>query len=438
MKKKTALTTAVGISLLFSVLFVPTVQAEQWSTPTYIAPNPNSWGAWIYQNIALSMTANGSKIVFPAWMGSNTEIFIINSDGTGLKQLTNDSRMDGYPSISGDGSKIAFLSFGLFDFGSEVVPIDYELYVVNSDGTELRQLTTWTMESGVPSISGDGSKIAFCSSGALFVINSNGTGLKKLTNGTNDVNPSICSDGSKIAFVSQVYDSPFVDGYDPEYDDYELFVINSDGTTPTQLTFNLTLQYSTVHPSISSDGSKIAFCSSGALFVINSNGTGLKQLNGNANIASISGDGGKIVFSSFTSQNYLTFFVVNANGTELANLGFWNVDSIAGGPSISEDGCTIAIPLYLEGILVSSSTTTSPSFTPTTSPSSTPTPSPSLTVSPVITPSDSPTQQPTIESNTTPNNIQDDFTSILIIVGLVAAIAVVGLLVYFTKHKGEK
>lgn len=62
-----------------------------------------------------------------------------------------------------------------------------------------------------------------------------------------------------------------------------------------------------------------------------------------------------------------------------------------------------------------------------------PTPSPNLT------PSGSPTQTPTLEPSPTLDNIQaENFTPIAIIVGLVIAVAIVGLLVYFAKHKGEK
>ena len=77
---------------------------------------------------------------------------MINSDGTGLIQLTTNDVSDTRPSISFDGAKIAFFS----DLDG-----DYEVFVVNSDGTGLSQLTSNTASDIFPSISGDGSKIAF-------------------------------------------------------------------------------------------------------------------------------------------------------------------------------------------------------------------------------------------------------------------------------------
>jgi tricorn protease-like protein len=219
---------------------------------------------------------------------------VINSNGTGLTQLTTNNASDGSPSISGDGSKIAFVSMSK---GGD----DFEIFVINSDGTGLIQLTTNTASDWSPSISGNGSKIAFSSDvdgdGEIFVINSDGTGLTQLTTNTaSDRSPSISGDGSKIAFTSGM-----------------IFVINSDGTDLTQLTSHTNSAY----PSISADGSKIAFYSyvdSGyEVFVINSDGTGLTQLTFNTSefsvepSISISGDGSKIAFESRVDGDYEIF-----------------------------------------------------------------------------------------------------------------------------------
>ena len=141
------------------------------------------------------------------------EIFVVNSDGSGLTQLTINDVGDYGPSICDDGSKIAFRS------EVDVGVSDCELFVVNSDGTGLTQLTNNTAQNWDPSLSYDGSKIAFNSNvdgdWEIFVINSDGTGLTQLTNNTaSDHNPTICDDGSKIAFRSEV------DG------DFEIFLIS--------------------------------------------------------------------------------------------------------------------------------------------------------------------------------------------------------------------
>ena len=76
----------------------------------------------------------------------------MNSDGaTQPTKLTNNTANDYTPSISGDGSKITFQ------------PLSGEIFIINSDGSNLKQLTTNTVDdhNGAPSISADGSKIAF-------------------------------------------------------------------------------------------------------------------------------------------------------------------------------------------------------------------------------------------------------------------------------------
>ena len=99
-----------------------------------------------------SISGDGSKIAFQSFLDDGYEIFVINSDGSGLKQLTSDGGDS--PSISGDGSKIAFFSF---------VDGDTEIFVINSDGTGLTQLTNNTVKDAIPSISRDGTKIAYSS-----------------------------------------------------------------------------------------------------------------------------------------------------------------------------------------------------------------------------------------------------------------------------------
>ena len=71
-----------------------------------------------------------------------------------ITQLTFNTKYDADPSISGDGSKIAFHSD---------VDGDYEIFVINSDGTGLAQLTSNNARDIGTSISDDGSKIAFMS-----------------------------------------------------------------------------------------------------------------------------------------------------------------------------------------------------------------------------------------------------------------------------------
>jgi len=198
-----------------------------------------------------SLSDDGIKIAFVSYVDGDGEIFIVNSDGSGLTQLTSNTIDDDLPLISADGTKIAFTSI--------VDDDDSEIFIVNSDGSGLTQLTSNPVEGWMPSISADGMKIAFMSiefvdyeisieDSEIFIINSDGSGLTQLTfSGGPDGMPSISADGTKIAFLSLVDD-----------DDYEIFIINSDGSGLTQLTSNTV---GAGMPWINADGTKIAFCS---------------------------------------------------------------------------------------------------------------------------------------------------------------------------------
>ena len=78
----------------------------------------------------------------------------MNADGSNQTRLTNNTADDYFPSFSGDGSKIAFVSDR--DGGDEI-------YVMNADGSNQTRLTNNTADDFNPSFSGDGSKIAFVS-----------------------------------------------------------------------------------------------------------------------------------------------------------------------------------------------------------------------------------------------------------------------------------
>jgi Tol biopolymer transport system component len=301
--------------------------------------------------LSTSISYDGSRIAFAAEVNGTAEasgipqIFVINSDGTGLKQLTFDGNCYS-PSISGDGNNIVFAKF---ENGGQVSNI----YLVNSDGTERKQLTS-TYNDREPKISGDGTKVTFSrwTTGEVLVINSDGSGLMHLTgNLTSCKYPSISYDGSKIAFVSK-YEGVYVvnadgtglklvseTGKDPQQpqisadgarivygDSYfegplhirnDLYVLNSDGTELKLLVSSAASDFS---HSLSGDGRRIAYYAKIpvnqhylgpedlGIFVINFDGTGLNHVSETGELPSISGNGNKVVFvSSADGYSYQMF-----------------------------------------------------------------------------------------------------------------------------------
>lgn len=315
------------------------VKADSWGKPIQLTFNMPSYNP--------SISGDGHKIAFSADVNGHSEIFVINSDGSGLKQLTNNQLENWYPSISCDGGKIAFESR---ISGDNEDSIDDELFIINSDGSGLRQLT-FNMSVYGTSISGNGEKVTFQSYAdgdyEIFVINSDGTEQTQLTsNGVYDLDPCISDDGSEVAFCSTISGYPNIN--------QQVFVINSNGTGLKQLTSNGLENWAL---SITSDGSKVAFSTAKtefgwAISVVNSDGSGLKKLTNTVGhwgpYPSISGNGNKVAFGSFTDvDNDLSgeVFVINSDGSGLAQLT--NNTVIDGEPSVSYDGGRVT---FCEGV----------------------------------------------------------------------------------------
>ena len=93
------------------------------------------------------------------------EIFSMNPDGSGVKQLTFNSVNDYEPTLSADGAKVAYQSEGIQSSNQEG---DAEVYVMNaSDGTGKRNLSNngLGVEDYAPVFSPDGTKVAYQSHG---------------------------------------------------------------------------------------------------------------------------------------------------------------------------------------------------------------------------------------------------------------------------------
>ena len=381
-----------------------TVDYPWFTFELYVVNSDGTGLTKLYHNVTdtVSISHDGSKIVFVSRKSDYSyNLYVMNADGTGLTLLSsNGDNYSGF-SISGDGRKIAFSygsEYGTFvsELGKEseapaptAIPVqtnswnttqiaslpsislisgfsmsgdgskiafsaynfdgDHELYVVNSDGTELTMLSNNIEESTGPSLSGDGGIVAFISNSDLYVINSDGTGLTKLVSNvklTPDHNgyyysPSISGDGSKVAVL--------VENFTGVQISRDLYVVNSDGTGLTMLSGDV---IST--PAISWDGSKIAFRyypkntdEFEEIYVVNSDGTGLTQLTSKIGPVSgpvISGDGNKVAFTAkedrWDVNSYRNIFVVNSDGTGLAQLT--NTTWHNSASSMNYDGSLIA------------------------------------------------------------------------------------------------
>ena len=89
------------VFLVISLASVSIVDAGSWDSPIKLTKSTAT-------DRDSCISDDGSKIAFARDDGEDWEVFVVNSDGTGLTQLTDNTVDDMDPSISADGSKVAF------------------------------------------------------------------------------------------------------------------------------------------------------------------------------------------------------------------------------------------------------------------------------------------------------------------------------------------
>ncbi|HYU58410.1 MAG TPA: hypothetical protein VEO00_10225, partial [Actinomycetota bacterium] len=165
-------------------------------------------------------TPEGSQVAFlhstnfDPGRGQFSAIFAMNPDGSSLTQLTPDGEVDSGPAWSPDGARIAYASdrTGPFSEGAgcwATYLCSGDIHVMNADGSGDIQLTDDPADDSQPAWSPDGTRIAFVSQrddanrGDIFVMSADGSGLTQLTSGRDwDRSPHWSPDGSVIAFLS--------------------------------------------------------------------------------------------------------------------------------------------------------------------------------------------------------------------------------------------
>lgn len=169
----------------------------------------------------------GDKIVFTSTRDGDPELYTMNLDGTDLKRITFAKGYDGGAFFSWDGKKIVFRASRpktqkeineyeeLVKYGY-VRPTNLEIFVCDSDGKNIQQVTNNGAANFAPFFHPDGKRIIFCSNVNskdkrnfdLYIINIDGTGLEQITfNETFDGFPMFTRDGKKLIFCSNRFNS---------------------------------------------------------------------------------------------------------------------------------------------------------------------------------------------------------------------------------------
>jgi Tol biopolymer transport system component len=171
---------------------------------------------------AEATVSKGGEIVFTSLRGGDLDIYKMNSDGNGLKRLTDQKGYDGGPFFSADGKMIVYRAYHPKDPKEleeyeknlairQIVGGRLELFVMKSDGTVQKQVTDNGASNFCPFFHPNGKKIIFSSNlhqsegreFNLYLIHVDGTGLERITYHPGfDAFPMFSPDGKKLVFIS--------------------------------------------------------------------------------------------------------------------------------------------------------------------------------------------------------------------------------------------
>lgn len=210
-----------------------------------------------------SWSPDGQKIAFVREEDDQSDIIVMNADGSDPVNITNSPYNEHAPIWSPDGSQIAFNREG-----AELVASN--IYVMNADGSDVRQLSSYSSGAVYPEWSPDGSQIAFArmryaemdvtGSLQIWVMNADGSNPQPITDMDALVGrPQWSPDGQHIAFVASS----------------QIWVVTPDGANLHSVTDETG---ATSHPAWSSDGQRLVYISGN--FVDGSDGVGVANIDG--------------------------------------------------------------------------------------------------------------------------------------------------------------
>jgi len=259
----------------------------------------------------------GTRIVFVSDRTGAKEIWVMNWDGAGQRQLTNFHSITTFPSASPDGRIVAFTTYALGYPGIEMLSLDTgrklpfynqrasmndfvtftpdskriifsssaaggaaQLYMANTDGSGFRRLTASNVievEAKINPKTGADLVDVSGRSGPqpqIYHMSIEGTDVQRLTPGTGEAtNPAWNPDGDHIAFA-------WTKGFEPG--NYNIFLMDVASRQISQLTAN---EGRNENPSWAPDGAHIVYASKrgrqSQLWVMNADGTGKHPLTDN-------------------------------------------------------------------------------------------------------------------------------------------------------------
>ncbi len=169
-----------------------------------------------------TVSPRGDRMIFTSSRDGDLDLYSMKTDGSDVVRLTQEIGYDGGAFFSADGQKIVYRahhpadSAGKADFlellrNGLVRPSVMELFIMNADGSGKKQITDFKAASFAPYFHPDGNSLVFASNMKdpkgrnfdIFSIKTDGTNLKQITfNDSFDGFPVFTSDGKKLVFSS--------------------------------------------------------------------------------------------------------------------------------------------------------------------------------------------------------------------------------------------
>jgi Tol biopolymer transport system component len=225
--------------------------------------------------------ANG-EIVFEAFVpgggeepgrGAGLRIARLGAPSSEIRSLTADPP-DRAPQVSPDGRRVVFMRGSGTEAGTSGPST---LYVINTDGSDLRPITDGLHTDADPAFSASGARVYFTrrvpgQGTDVFSVRLDGTGLRRITSGgASDHHPRMAPGGFVIAFERRV-----VSGSSVRYQ--HVFTARVDGSRVRDLTPKLPRALAATDPEFSPNGRRVAYSTGDRLLSVRADGTGPRLL----------------------------------------------------------------------------------------------------------------------------------------------------------------
>ena len=271
-----------------------------------------------------------AQIAFVSRRDGNSEIYVMDADGTNQRRLTNNRADDWSPAWSPDGRRIAFVSERDGHVHARHGWPTSEIYVMAADGSNPQNITNDPSDDREASWSPDGKRIVFVSerdeprvSADIYVMDADGSNPQRLTDHDfDDREPSWSPDGEHIIFSAR-REGHFENKFAITY---EIYVMDADGQNEQRLTEN---RKNDGAPSWSPDGKRIVFEADRKgdfenydVYVMDADGGNQQKLTNDRgwdSSPSWSPNGERVAFMSERDGN-TEIYVMDADGGNLQNL----------------------------------------------------------------------------------------------------------------------